>query len=119
MKSKLNPKLKLVEAAWPAKSPRIALVGEAPGEQEALEGKPFVGSSGHLLDELLKMAGLARDEMLVTNVFQERPPKNDVSFFFENNLRVYAASWESKRMTRPVIRRNLKPASKSGSFLKM
>lgn len=57
---------------------RIALVGEAWGEKEEVLGRPFVGSSGYVLDSLLRQVGIARNECLVTNVFNLRPPRNDV-----------------------------------------
>lgn len=67
----------------PRRTPcRIALVGEAPGVDEVKEGRPFVGESGRLLDDLLRRAGIDRGECLVTNVFSVRPPKNEVGFFF-------------------------------------
>jgi DNA polymerase len=54
----------------------LMLVGEAPGQQEDLEGLPFVGRAGKLLDELLAEVGLARDEVFITNVLKSRPPGN-------------------------------------------
>jgi Uracil-DNA glycosylase len=77
-----NEKLLPVEAVWPSVSCKIALVGEAPGETEALEGKPFIGSSGRLLDGMLRAAGIDRSQCLVTNVFTQRPPGNQVGYFF-------------------------------------
>ncbi len=57
----------------------IALVGEAWGEKEEEVGRPFVGTSGWLLDQLLSAVGINRRECLVTNVFNLRPrPANDV-----------------------------------------
>ncbi|WP_349605643.1 MULTISPECIES: uracil-DNA glycosylase family protein [Cupriavidus] len=46
---------------------RIMLVGEQPGAQEDLQGSPFVGPAGHLLDEALGKAGLDRDKLFMTN----------------------------------------------------
>src|SRR3954471_14967350 len=46
----------------------VMLVGEAPGAAEDKQGRPFVGRSGRLLDELLAAAGLAREEVYITNV---------------------------------------------------
>ncbi len=46
---------------------RLVLVGEQPGDQEDLAGKPFVGPAGRLLDELLSEAGIGRDDIYVTN----------------------------------------------------
>ena len=47
--------------------PRILLVGEQPGDREDLAGRPFVGPAGQLLDRALQEAGIARDELYVTN----------------------------------------------------
>jgi DNA polymerase len=48
-------------------APRIALVGEQPGDQEDVEGRPFVGPAGRLLDAALAEAGLDRSEIYLTN----------------------------------------------------
>lgn len=55
------------------------IVGEAPGEKEVDEGRPFVGASGWLLDQTLEEAGLHRGQAFVTNVLRIRPPGNDAS----------------------------------------
>src|SRR6184192_1895699 len=47
---------------------RIVFVGEQPGDKEDLEGKPFVGPAGRLLDKALERAGIDRDRVYVTNV---------------------------------------------------
>jgi DNA polymerase len=52
------------------------LIGEAPGEREAKTGRPFVGASGRLLDELLASIGLKREDIYITNVVKDRPPEN-------------------------------------------
>ena len=54
----------------------VLLVGEAPGASEDKQGRPFVGRSGKLLDELLAEAGLVRDDVFITNVVKARPPGN-------------------------------------------
>lgn len=54
----------------------LMFVGEAPGQQEDLEGLPFVGRAGKLLDQLLAEIGLARPDVFVTNVLKSRPPGN-------------------------------------------
>src|SRR3990167_9441266 len=70
-------------ASWPSKLPcRIAIVGEAPGGEEVVEGKPFIGASGRLLDTWLRAAGIARAACLVTNVFGIHPPNNDLQLLF-------------------------------------
>jgi uracil-DNA glycosylase family 4 len=55
---------------------QIMLIGEAPGEREAKSGRPFVGASGRLLDELLASIGLNREDIFITNVVKDRPPEN-------------------------------------------
>lgn len=54
----------------------IVLVGEGPGEQEDLKGKPFCGRAGKILDRALKEAGLSRKELYITNIVKCRPPDN-------------------------------------------
>ncbi len=51
-------------------------IGEAPGEQEDVQGRPFVGAAGKLLGELLASIGLRREEVYITNVAKCRPPNN-------------------------------------------
>ena len=58
-----------------SKDARVALVGEAPGEQETLLGRPFVGKAGKNLDEFLALAGLDRSALYVTNTVKFRPTK--------------------------------------------
>ena len=55
---------------------RVMLIGEGPGFNEDKQGLPFVGQSGKLLSELLSHAGLAREEVFITNVVKCRPPGN-------------------------------------------
>jgi uracil-DNA glycosylase len=57
--------------------PDLMVIGEAPGEQEDLQGKPFVGRSGQLLDNMLKAIGQGRSSTTyITNVVKCRPPGN-------------------------------------------
>ncbi|WP_034511761.1 uracil-DNA glycosylase [Blastococcus sp. URHD0036] len=56
--------------------PRVLVVGEAPGATEDETGRPFVGKSGALLDQLLAEAGLDRAEVAVVNIVKCRPPGN-------------------------------------------
>lgn len=55
---------------------RICFVGEAPGEDEDIQGKPFVGRSGQLLDKMIVAMGLSRSEVYICNVLKTRPPGN-------------------------------------------
>lgn len=54
----------------------LMLVGEAPGRNEDLEGEPFVGAAGKLLDELMAGIGVSRSEAYIANVLKCRPPGN-------------------------------------------
>jgi uracil-DNA glycosylase len=55
---------------------RVMLVGEAPGRDEDIQGKPFVGKSGQLLDLMLKAIGLDRTSVYIANTIYWRPPGN-------------------------------------------
>lgn len=55
---------------------KLMLVGEAPGMNEDLQGEPFVGRAGKLLNEMLKAIGLKREEVFICNVIKCRPPNN-------------------------------------------
>lgn len=58
-----------------AESPVLMLIGEAPGEQEALKLRPFVGKAGKNLDQLLQTLELKREEIYISNVVKIRPSK--------------------------------------------
>lgn len=55
---------------------KIMFIGEAPGKNEALTGRPFCGSAGKVLDSLLAEAGLKREEIYITNIVKDRPENN-------------------------------------------
>ena len=57
------------------KEPPLMLIGEAPGQQEALQGKPFVGKAGQNLSAFLQVLGLRREEIYISNVVKIRPTK--------------------------------------------
>ncbi len=54
----------------------LMLIGEAPGEDEDLSGRPFVGRAGQLLDKILESVALERDDIYITNIVKYRPPGN-------------------------------------------
>lgn len=54
----------------------IVFVGEAPGKNEDLEGKPFVGAAGKFLNQLLEMINIKRANVYITNIVKYRPPNN-------------------------------------------
>ncbi len=55
---------------------RLILIGEAPGKNEALSGRPFCGASGKILDQILAEVGLARSAIYITSIVKDRPPAN-------------------------------------------
>ncbi len=54
----------------------VVFIGEAPGKNEDLQGRPFVGAAGKFLDEMLRMIGLKREDVYITNIVKYRPPNN-------------------------------------------
>jgi len=81
---KTCPKCRLAETrlnAVPGEgsvSARIMFVGEAPGENEDKTGRPFIGQAGKFLNGLLEKAGIAREDVYITNIVKCRPPANRV-----------------------------------------
>lgn len=55
---------------------QIVFIGEAPGKNEDEQGKPFVGSAGKFLNEMLTMIGFKREDVYITNIVKYRPPNN-------------------------------------------
>ena len=55
---------------------QIMLIGEAPGQSEDIEGKPFVGAAGRFVETLLSEIGLSRDDIFICNIVKCRPPRN-------------------------------------------
>ena len=69
---------------------RIMLVGEAPGHDEDISGRPFIGRGGKLLSEALEAVGSSRKEAFITNVVKCRPPRNRVPLELERETCVGA-----------------------------
>lgn len=65
--------------------PHIMLIGEAPGKNEDLQGKPFVGAAGKILNALLENAGVKREDVFITSICKCRPPDNRVPTPFEGS----------------------------------
>lgn len=59
-----------------ARDAEVMLIGEGPGEQEDLTGRPFVGRAGKLLDDMLEIIGLDRTKVYICNIVKCRPPGN-------------------------------------------
>lgn len=54
----------------------VLFIGEGPGANEDAQGVPFVGRAGHLLDDMLEIIGLKRDDVYIANIVKCRPPRN-------------------------------------------
>ena len=59
-----------------ARNARIMFIGEGPGEQEDLQGEPFVGPAGKLLDDMMSIIDLDRTNSYIANIVKCRPPGN-------------------------------------------
>lgn len=55
---------------------KLMLIGEAPGREEDLQGKPFVGAAGRLLDKMLVAIQFQREDVFIANILKCRPPEN-------------------------------------------
>lgn len=79
---------------------KIMLIGEAPGEQEAKSGRPFVGQAGKNLDEFLQAVGLEREELYISNVVKFRPYRINPKSGRKNNR---APNKEEIKLCRPFL----------------
>jgi DNA polymerase len=89
---------KLVQGRGNRKDPVAMVIGEAPGAQEDLVGKPFIGASGQLLDGLLSLSSLTQDEIWITNTVKYRPVdggRNRTPYNFEikNSSKYLRQEW--------------------------
>jgi uracil-DNA glycosylase family 4 len=75
-KCRLSAKRTRVVLGVGSRSSRIVFIGEAPGKDEDLQGRPFVGRSGKLLDLALEEAGVRRTDVYISNLVKCRPPGN-------------------------------------------
>jgi len=86
---------KIVPATIPLNGPhKIAFIGEAPGENEEREGEVFIGAAGVMLDKCCKLAGISRGEAMITNVFNFRPPGNNIDAFCGTKKEVGGAEYK-------------------------
>ncbi len=81
----------------------VVLVGEAPGADEEMQGKPFVGRAGRLLDQALEQAGLDRSTLWITNVVKIRPTEPGAN----GRLRNRPPTSAEREVFRPWLEREL------------
>lgn len=107
--ARLFPERNLV---LPAMGPgKRLIVGEAAGADEELEGKPFVGSSGRMLDSFLRKAGVNREQLTVANTLSCRPPEN--VYPTDDAARAYCTKEEGERIVKHCIKNHLLPVLES------
>lgn len=104
---------KLIPPTGPTNEPLLALVGEAPGSDEEREGRPFVGPSGLLLNQMLQAAKIDREACYITNVSKVRPPDNKFAqLYYEDGnptrptmalLEAREALWKELREVKPKV----------------
>lgn len=87
------------------------MVGEAPGEDESVLGRPFVGGSGRMMDSLLRKAGVKRDELTITNTICCRPPDN--VYPSDNAARTYISEEDGRKAVRQCEANHLRPLIES------
>jgi len=64
---------------------KMCFLGEGPGEEEDSSLKPFVGEAGQLLNRCFRTVGIVRGEVLIGNIFLQRPPNNNINYYFQDN----------------------------------
>lgn len=74
----------------------ITIIGEAPGQKEAEQGRPFVGPSGKVLTDMLHEAQILRSDCHVTNVFLNRPPNNELKHWCYGSKKEADAAWKEE-----------------------
>jgi len=83
---------------------KVLVIGEAPGRDEDLKGKPFVGQAGKLLDKIMGAINLSTEkDMLITNVVKCRPPNNRVPTPKEVENCFPYLEWQIRKMRPQVI----------------
>jgi uracil-DNA glycosylase len=95
---------------------KIALVGECWGAEEEIARKPFIGAAGQELNRMLKDAGIRREDCFLTNVFNLRPPGNDVEFFLAKKG---AGVPLSTRFTTPLVQSKFLKQEFEGELIRL
>lgn len=94
----ISPGRRLIMGDGP-RTAKVVIVGEAPSAQDDREGKPFVGPSGQLLNDILHKVGIPRAACYVTNVVKEHPHANDIKPFLDLSKKYPVMSQEYKAYT--------------------
>jgi len=73
----------------------MCFFGEAPGAEENAALEPFVGSAGQLLNRCFRTVGITRSEVLLGNIFSQRPPSNAINYYFQDKKNT-KPTWEGE-----------------------
>jgi len=92
-------------------------IGEAPGLDESIAGKPFVGGSGRVLNNLLRSAGVERDGLTIVNCLSCRPPDN--VFPTDREARNYISKEDADKAVKQCIRNHVLPLLKSRQWTRI
>ncbi|MCW4027939.1 MAG: DNA polymerase [Candidatus Bathyarchaeota archaeon] len=87
-------KTNIVKSEGPADA-KIFFIGEAPGEEEDYELRPFVGSAGQLFNRCINSKSIIRSEVRVGNIFLQRPPANKINYYFRDKSNRHP-TWEGE-----------------------
>ena len=90
---------------WGDPASRLVLIGEAPGFYEVQQGQPFIGPSGHKLEDWWKRTGLSRNLFYIMNVYPFQPANNDITKVPKADLDYYIQDLHSRlgRLTDPYL----------------
>jgi DNA polymerase len=81
----------------------LLFIGEGPGRDEDQQGKPFVGRSGQLLNKALKLVGIERDTVYITNIVKCRPPDNRAPSPLEASTCMNILLYNQIKIIRPKV----------------
>ncbi len=81
----------------------IMFIGEAPGKDEDLQGRPFIGRSGKLLNKALEQAHIKREDVFVTNIVKCRPPNNKTPIIEQINECTFNLLRNQIKIIQPTI----------------
>ncbi len=92
----------------------LMFIGEAPGRDEDLQGRPFIGRSGQLLTKIMKSIGIKREEVFITNIVKCRPPGNRKPLANESGTCKNLLLFNQIKIIHPIVICTLGAASLEG-----
>lgn len=93
------------------------MIGEAPGQEESVQGEPFVGGAGQWLDGMLQKAGIKRDDVTLVNCIQCRPQDN--IFPTDSDARVYISAQDAEKAVQHCFKNHVEPLLKSRNWTRI